>query len=88
MTRFLSGMLCGLLLGIGVSGCVPRITPVLTVAVPQPCPDGRDLPYLLDGSVSNDDIVCIGVWEQQPLDTLRCMRVGELRALIGSLGKT
>ena len=39
-----------------------------------------DLPYLLDNSISDDDVVCIGVSDRDPFHQGYCIKVGELRA--------
>lgn len=87
MKRFLLGLLCGVMLS---AACVPRVQlqPVLTVTVPQECPDFKELPYILDGTISDDDIVCVSLWRDQPLEPLKCLKVGELKAMLAALGKS
>ncbi len=80
--------LLGLLLGLSVSGCALKqqslqLVPVLSV--PAECPATQELPYLLGSDISDDDIVCVDVWREQPLEPVVCMKAGKLKALIVSL---
>lgn len=86
MKTFLLGLLCGLTFSSCVKAPEVQVVPVLTVQ--SECPAFQTLPYVLDGSVSDDDLVCVGVWPRDPLRDLVCMKVGELKALIVHLKKT
>lgn len=73
-----------LVLSISLSACgIVRLQPVLEVA--QECPVTQDLPYLLDSTISDEELVCISVWRERPLDTVQCVNVGTLKAVIAGL---
>lgn len=88
--KLLIFFLLGLLTGILLTGCMPKpvvqVVPVLTV--PAACPAFQDLPYSLDSTVPDDQLICVSTWRDDPLNPMVCLRVGELKALIAGIRKS
>lgn len=78
--------LLGLMLGIAMTGCAAtKLQPVLTVHEVVPCADFQDLPYILDNSVPDDQLVCVATWPYRPMNPLVCLKAGELKKVIAGI---
>lgn len=66
-------------------GCMmpPAVQPVMVV--PSKCPNFQDLPYILDDTVPDDQLICVSVWRDRPLAPFECMKAKKLKALIAGI---